>query len=217
MDRFRASVEAVRRGEPPPEDGYQGDYVAELAREAGDPVPRMLERIEATLERFRIHFDRWAKQSELERGLPALLAQLDDLRGRRRAYVRSTEFGDEKDRVLVRSADKGGLPTTRPPTSRTSATSSSAATTARSTCSAPTITASRSGRRRRPMLGYDPERIEVLLYQFVHLTSGGEQAKMSKRSGDVVFLDEFMDEVGVDAARWFLVNRGPDQTIEIAI
>ena len=67
------------------------------------------------------------------------------------------------------------------------------------------------------MLGYDPERIEVLLYQLVHLTRGGEQAKMSKRRGDVVFLDDFMDEIGVDAARWYLVNRGPDQTIEIDI
>ena len=67
------------------------------------------------------------------------------------------------------------------------------------------------------MLGYDPARIEVLLYQLVHLTRGGEQTKMSKRRGDVVFLDDFMDEIGVDAARWYLVNRGPDQTIEIDI
>jgi arginyl-tRNA synthetase len=67
------------------------------------------------------------------------------------------------------------------------------------------------------MLDYDPERVEVLLYQLVHLTRGGEQAKMSKRRGDVVFLDEFIDEVGVDAARWFLINRGPDQTIEIDV
>jgi hypothetical protein len=67
------------------------------------------------------------------------------------------------------------------------------------------------------MLGYDPERVEVLLYQLVHLTRGGEQTKMSKRRGDVVFLDEFMDEIGVDAARWYLVNRGPDQTIEIDV
>jgi arginyl-tRNA synthetase len=67
------------------------------------------------------------------------------------------------------------------------------------------------------MLGYDPARVEVLLYQLVHLARGGEQAKMSKRRGDVVFLDDFMDEVGVDAARWYLVNRGPDQTIEIDV
>ena len=67
------------------------------------------------------------------------------------------------------------------------------------------------------MLGFDPERVEVLLYQLVHLTKGGAQTKMSKRRGDVVFLDEFMDEIGVDAARWYLVNRGPDQAIEIDI
>ena len=65
------------------------------------------------------------------------------------------------------------------------------------------------------MLGYDPSRVEVLLYQFVHLTRGGEAAKASKRAGNVVFLDDVLDEIGVDAARWFLVNRGPDQTIEI--
>ena len=67
------------------------------------------------------------------------------------------------------------------------------------------------------MLGYDPSRVEVLLYQLVHLTEGGEQTKMSKRRGDVVFLDEFMDEIGVDAARWYLVKSGPDQTIEIDV
>jgi arginyl-tRNA synthetase len=67
------------------------------------------------------------------------------------------------------------------------------------------------------MLGYDPERVEVLIYQLVHLTRGGELTKMSKRRGDVVFLDEFVDEIGVDAARWYLVNRGPDQTIDIDV
>ena len=65
------------------------------------------------------------------------------------------------------------------------------------------------------MLGYDPSRVEVLLYQFVHLTRGGEASKASKRAGNVVFLDDVMDEIGVDAARWYLVNRGPDQAIEI--
>jgi arginyl-tRNA synthetase len=68
------------------------------------------------------------------------------------------------------------------------------------------------------MLGYDETRVEVLLYQFVHLiTKGGAASKASKRAGNVVFLDELMDEVGVDAARWYLVNRGPDQTIEIDV
>jgi arginyl-tRNA synthetase len=67
------------------------------------------------------------------------------------------------------------------------------------------------------MLGEDPGRVEVLMYQLVHLTRGGEVTKMSKRRGDVVFLDDFLDEVGVDFARWFLVDRGHDQSIEIDI
>jgi arginyl-tRNA synthetase len=67
------------------------------------------------------------------------------------------------------------------------------------------------------MFGRDPGSVEVLLYQLVHLTRGGEQTKMSKRRGDVVFLGEFIDEIGVDAARWYLVSRGHDQTIEIDV
>ena len=77
MERFRESVEAIRRGEEPPEDGYRGDYVAELAREPGDPVPRMLEQIEATLERFRIHFDTWERQSVVEAEIPEALQAIE--------------------------------------------------------------------------------------------------------------------------------------------
>jgi arginyl-tRNA synthetase len=67
------------------------------------------------------------------------------------------------------------------------------------------------------MLGYDPERVEVLIYQLVHITERGEARKTSKRRGDVVFLRELVDKIGVDAARWYLVARGHDQTIEIDV
>ena len=67
------------------------------------------------------------------------------------------------------------------------------------------------------MLGYDPARTEVLIYQLVQLVDGGAARKMSKRRGDTVFLDELLDTIGVDAARWYLVSRGPDQTIEIDV
>ncbi len=77
MDRFRASVEARRQGEEPPEDGYHGDYVRELAATEGDPVPRMLASIESTLERFRIHFDSFALQSEVETRIASFLPRLD--------------------------------------------------------------------------------------------------------------------------------------------
>ena len=216
MERFRASVAALRRGEPVPEDGYHGDYLRELAEADGDPVPKMLASIEHTMERFRIRFDSWVLQSELEKRLPELLPRLDTYEQDGALWARSSAYGDEQDWVLVRSADKGGAPTYR------------AADVAyladkldRGFDKAIYVlgadhhaTAKWYGAIAR-MLGYDPDRIEVLLYQFVHLTSGGEASKASKRAGNVVFVDELIDQVGIDAARWYLVNRGPDQTIEV--
>jgi arginyl-tRNA synthetase len=218
MERFRASVEAVRRGEEPPEDGYRGAYVADLAKRDGDPVPTMLGEIEQTLERFRIHFDSWALQSELAERLPDLLPRLDTYEQDGAVWARSSAYGDEDDRVLIRSAEQGGEPTYR------------AADVVYLVDKLErgfdraiyVLGADHHGTRRwygavARMLGYDPERVEVLLYQLVHLTEGGRQKKVSKRRGDVVFLDDFVDQVGIDAARWYLVNRGPDQTIEIDV
>jgi arginyl-tRNA synthetase len=217
MELFRASVEARRRGEEPPENGYQGAYVDALAKLTGDPVTDMLGEIERSLERFRIHFDSWARQSELERRLPEILPRLDTYEHEGAVWVRSTEYGDERDRVLIRSAERGGLPTYE----------------------AADIVYLMDKLDRgferviyvlgadhqdvrgwyqviARMLGYEAE-VEVLLYQLVHLTRGGEQTRMSKRRGEVVFLDELIDEIGVDAARWYLVSRGRDQTIEIDV
>jgi arginyl-tRNA synthetase len=201
-----------------PEDGYQGTYIAELAVLDGDPVPAMLEQIARSMERFRIHFDSWMRQSELEQELGPILAALPTYQHEGAVFVRSTEFGDEKDRVLIRSAERGGT----------------------ATYEAADIAYLRHKLERgydraiyvlgadhhgvagwfpviATMLGYDPGRVEVLLYQLVHLTRGGQVTKMSKRRGDVVFLDDLMDEAGVDFARWFLVDRGHDQTIEIDV
>jgi arginyl-tRNA synthetase len=218
MERFRASVEARRRGEEPPEDGYHGDYVADLAAEPGDPIPRMLAQIEATLERFRIHFDSFAKQSDLEKRLPEVLPRLDTYEHEGALFVRSTKCGDEKDRVIMRSAERGGLPTYE------------AADVVYLIDKLDrgfdraiyVLGADHHGVRSwytvvARMLGFDPGRVEVLLYQLVHLTRSGEKAKMGKRSGNVVFLDELIEEIGVDASRWYLVSRGHDQTIELDV
>ncbi|HET7566798.1 MAG TPA: arginine--tRNA ligase [Gaiellaceae bacterium] len=216
MERFRASVEAARRGEEPPEDGYHGAYVAELATQPGDPVPAMLRRIEDSLERFRIHFDSWAKQSELETRLDEFLPRLDAYEKDGALWARSSAYGDDDDRVLLRSE-------TRTPTYRAADVVYLADKLDRGFDRAIYVLgADHHGTRNwyaaiARMLGYDPERVEVLLYQLVHLTKGGELTKMSKRRGDVVFLDDFMDEIGVDAARWYLVNRGPDQTIDVDV
>jgi len=216
VELFRASVDAVRRGEPVPDDGYKGDYIAELAPLEGDPVPHMLRSIEQSMERFRIHFDSWALQSELELRLPEFMPRLDTYEKDGAVWARSSEYGDEQDWVIIRSAEKGGTPTYR------------AADIvylvdkldrgfdrAIYVLGADHHATARWYRAIARMLGYDEERVEVLLYQFVHLVRGGESAKASKRAGNIVTLDELIAEVGVDAARWYLVNRGPDQTMEI--
>ena len=218
MELFRASVEARRRGEEPPEDGYSGEYVAELAKMDGDPVPAMLARIEASLERFRIHVDTWARQSELEGELPRLLEEIDTYEADGAVWLRATAYGAPKDYVLIRSPERGGLPTYE------------AADVAymRHKFEAGferaiyVLGADHHGhlaylKSLAAVLGYDPERVEVLLYQLVHLIEHGEAKRVSKRRGDVVFLDDLVDEIGVDAARWYLVNRGHEQTIEIDI
>ncbi|MDX6503557.1 MAG: arginyl-tRNA synthetase [Gaiellaceae bacterium] len=216
IDRFRASVEARRRGEEPAEDGYQGAYVAEIAQHDGDPLELMLRKIEATLERFRIHIDSWARQSVFETRLDETIAKLDTYEADGAVWVRTSAYGDEKDRVLIRSEGRG-----------------------------PTYEAADAVYIRDKLergfdraiyvlgadhhfhiaflkacaaaLGYDPERIEVLLYQLVHVVEGGVAKKMSKRRGDVVLLDELIDTIGVDATRWYLVARGHDQTIELDV
>jgi arginyl-tRNA synthetase len=216
MERFRASVEAAQRGEEPPEDGYAGAYIDDLAALKGDPVPLMLKEIETSLERFRIHFDSWRRQSELELRLPELLPKLDTYEKEGALWARSSAYGDDEDRVLLRSDG-------RTPTYRAADVAYLVDKLERGFDRAIYVLgADHHGTRNwyaavARMLGYDPERVEVLIYQLVHLTKGGAQTKMSKRRGDVVFLDEFMDEVGVDAARWYLVNRGPDQTIDIDV
>jgi arginyl-tRNA synthetase len=218
MELFRASVEARRRGDEPPQNGYRGAYVDELAAQQGDPVPKMVEQIEEALERFRIHFDSWVLQSELEGRLGEVLPKLDTYKRDGAVWARSSKYGDDDDRVLIRSPEQGGKPTYR------------AADVVYLQDKLErgfdraiyVLGADHYGTRNwyaavARMLGYDPERVEVLIYQLVHLTRGGEQTKMSKRRGDVVFLDELVDEIGVDAARWYLVSRGPDQTIEINV
>jgi len=216
MDRFRESVEAMRRGEEPPEDGYRGAYVADLAQHDGDPVALMRKQIEDSLERFHIHFDSWANQSEIEQEVPKFLPRLDTYEADGTLWARTSAFGDDKDRPLIRSAD-GSFLYYAADVAYVNDKFARGFERAIYVLGADHHGYVARLKAAAAMLGYDPDRVEVLLYQLVHLTKGGEQTKMSKRRGDVVFLDDFVDEIGVDAARWYLVNRGPDQTIDIDV
>ena len=215
IDRFRASVEARARGEEPPEDGYQGAYVAELAAEGGDPVEQMLDRIRSSLERFRVPVESWVRQSEVEALLDETLAALPlyDRDGAR--WLPTTRWGDDKDRVVVRADGR--------PTYFAADIVYQRHKFARGFDRLVYVLgADHHGyvarlRAAAAALGREPEDVEVLIYQLVHLAEAGEARKVSKRRGDVVFLDELLDEVGVDAARWYLVSRGHEQAIEIDV
>jgi arginyl-tRNA synthetase len=215
MERFYASLEAIRRGEEPPEDGYRGAYMDELAAGESDPVPAMLGQMEATLERFRVHFDTWSKETAVETEIPEAIALLDTYEQDGAVWARTSAHGDDKDRVLVRS---DGAPTYF---------AKDAAYIRRKYAGGfdrlvYVLGADHHGYVARlqalaEMLGHARESVEVLVYQLVHLVEGGLAKKVSKRRGDVVFLDELLDAVGVDAARWYLVSRGHDQTIELDV
>jgi arginyl-tRNA synthetase len=215
MERFYASVDAVRRGEDPPEDGYHGDYLTELAALTEDPAAVTVRRIEETLERFRIHFDSWTRETEVEAEIPEAVALLDTFEDGGAVWARTSAYGDDKDRVLVRS---DGEPTYF---------AKDAAYVRRKYAGGfgrlvYVLGADHHGYVARlqalaEMLGHPRDSLEVLIYQLVHLVEGGAAKKMSKRRGDVVFLDELIDAIGVDAARWYLVSRGHDQTIELDV
>jgi arginyl-tRNA synthetase len=215
MELFNASIEAARRGEDSPEGGYQGDYIVELATLPGDPADVMVERIEESLERFRIHFDSWTRETEVEPEILEAVALLDTFEEEGAVWARTSAHGDDRDRVLIRS---GGEPTYF---------AKDAAYMRRKYARGfdrliYVLGADHHGYVARlqalaEMLGHPRESLEVLIYQLVHLIEGGATKKMSKRRGDVVFLDELLDAIGVDAARWYLVSRGHDQTIELDV
>jgi arginyl-tRNA synthetase len=229
------SVRARARGEEVPEGGYQGSYVAELAAEiegaaeldasalAARAVELMLQSIKGTLERYGVHFDRFFSERTLHEGSPSelerALAMLDEsghtYRHEGAKWLRTTTFGDDKDRVVVRS---NGEPTYL----------------------AGDIAYLQDKRERgydrqlmpvgsdhhayvrelkaaMAALGGDPDMVEVPLVQFVHLVSGGETFAMSKRRGDFVTLDDLLDEIGVDATRFFMLQRSHDRTLDLDV
>jgi arginyl-tRNA synthetase len=233
MRRFAASLAARMTGAEPPEDGYEGPYVDELAErlsaEGVDPadleaigrraVELVLEGVRSTLDRFGVRFDNWFSERDLyARGeVEEALAQVEQrghtYRSEGALWLRSTDFGDDKDRVLIRAdgeptylaadvayhrdkldrgfdrlvdvlgADHHGY--------------------------APRIRAATAA------LGADPDRLEALIMNLVHIVEAGERAQMSKRSGDFVSLDELVDDIGADASRWFMLWRSHDTPVDL--
>jgi len=215
-----------------PEDGYEGAYVEELARElAGEGVSpddldalesigveRMREAIAATLERFGVHHDTWSSERELYDSGRAQAA-LDALRERGHVYesegatwLRATEFGDDKDRVLVRS---GGAPTYLAADIAYHLDKLSRADRLINVLGADHHGYVARMRAALAASGEDPDRFEALIMQLVHVIEGGQRAQMSKRRGEFVTLDELIDDIGTDAARFLMLQRSHDTTVDL--
>jgi arginyl-tRNA synthetase len=239
-----ASVVAVRQGDPIPEDGYHGAYVDDLARDVpndlwtaamapsadpADVVGRWAAKqvragIEASLERLGVHFDVWTTEASLhdggwvDRAIERLRAGGHVYEQDGALWFRSTGFGDDKDRVIIRSdgrptyfaADIGYV------TEKFSRGfdhliyvwgADHHGTVARV-------------RNAAQAMGYDPDAVQMLLYSWVRFIRDGVEISMSKRAGEFITLDELLEEVGVDAARWFFASRaattGIDFDIELA-
>jgi arginyl-tRNA synthetase len=247
MDRFGASVEArylqlVGRDAEVPEDGYHGEYIADLARdvfEAEGPVmadlppderlvqlrdaaaERVLRGIRATLDRFQVSFDVYmseaalAAKGEIEQAIDTLRARGHVYEDEGALWFRSTAFGDDKDRVVVRSDGRH--------------------TYFGADCAYIVDKFARGFdhvlyvwgadhhgdvvrvRGAAQALGFDPDRVEMLIYQWVSFLRDGEPVPMSKRAGTFITLDELIDEVGVDAARFHLLMFSNDATMSFDI
>ncbi|MCX6438562.1 MAG: arginine--tRNA ligase [Actinobacteria bacterium] len=231
MDLFGASVEAAALGNPIPEDGYQGAYISDLAKEvvASDPsitsLPEgarhpafreaayalQLKDQQRVLDTFGTHFDVWFSERSLhdqgavEHGLEKLRKQGHVFEEEGAVWLRTTDFGDDKDRVLTKS--DGSL------TYFSSDTAYYINKRERGfDICIYMLGADHHGYVNRlkaiaACTGDDPEyNIDVLIGQLVKIMEGGEEVKLSKRAGTIITLEELVEKVGVDAARYTLIR-----------
>jgi arginyl-tRNA synthetase len=233
------SVIAALEGTPVPEDGYHGDYVAELAKVVpakllpgnGDDDPgaavgrwaaqQVRAGIEASLERLGVHFDVWTTEGRLhsEGWVARAVQRLRDAGHVYEAdgatWFRSTTFGDDKDRVIVRS---DGTPTYFAADIGYVVEKFSRGfdrlvfiwgadhhgTVARV-------------RNAAGAMGFEVADVEMILTGWVRFIRDGEEISMSKRAGTFITLDELLSELGTDAARWFFASRGANVNMDIDI
>jgi arginyl-tRNA synthetase len=238
MRLFAETLREIANSRPVPENGYQGDYMVELANAVVAAEPTVLElpdeaqlevferegyrlqlaEQQQTLEDFRTHFDVWFSEQTLhesgavEKAVETLRQQGHVFEADGAVWLRTTDFGDDKDRVLVRSdgtltylaadaayyLDKRGR--------------------GFETC-VYMLGADHHGyvgrlRALAACAGDDPDHnIDVLIGQFVKVIRGGEEMRLSKRAGNIVTLEDIVELVGVDAARYTLARSSTDSTL----
>jgi len=234
-----ASVLAIRAGEVIPEDGYHGDYVATMASElptsaleaalvAGeDPAwavgrwasERVRAGIEASLDRLGVHFDVWTTEASLhdegwvDRAVERLRAAGHVYEQDGAVWFRSTTFGDDKDRVIVKSDG-----------SRTYFAADIGYVTEKFSRGFDHLIyiwgADHHGtvarvRNAASAMGFDVSAVEMLLTGWVRFIRDGVEVSMSKRAGTFITLDDLLEDLGVDAARWFFASRGANVNMDV--
>jgi arginyl-tRNA synthetase len=244
IDRFAASLYAVVAGEDAPEDGYGGEYISDIANEvmveamaAGDPDPLelareealeffrargvalMFEQVKNSLHEFGVDFDVYFHEDSLHQSGKVGKA-LDELKASGALYeadgawwLRSSDYGDEKDRVVIKSDGNaayiaGDIAYIRDKHERGADRFIFL------------LGADHHGYIARlkaaaAALGYDPNAVEVIIGQMVNLVKDGQPVRMAKRAGTVVTMDDLVDVVGVDAARYALARSSADSNIDI--
>lgn len=242
MQKFAASLYASAHGQPAPEDGYGGDYIADIAKRIlevdaaladlpeAEALPSLLERgyrmmladIAASLERFGVHFDVWFSERGLHESGRVDVA-IEKLREQGHVYdadgavwLRTTDFGDDKDRVMVKADGE-----------KTYFAADAAYYLDKRSRGFDTciymLGADHHGyinrlRALAACAGDDPDiSVQVLIGQLVKLLRNGEELKMSKRAGTIVTLDELVDLVGVDAARYSLARASTDSQLTLDV
>ena len=239
IDRFARSLVAAAKGEPTPEDGYAGEYINDIAasvlkrapdalslpaeqqqetfREIG--VELMFDHIKASLHEFGTDFDVFTHEDSMhasgrvEQAIARLRENGKIYEKDGATWLRTTEYGDDKDRVVIKSDGKpayiaGDLAYYLDKRER-----------GFNLCIymlgadhhgyIARLKATASG------LGYDPASVEVLIGQMVNLVRDGQPVRMSKRAGTVITLDDLVDAIGVDAARYALIRSSVDTPIDI--
>ncbi|WP_296203001.1 arginine--tRNA ligase [uncultured Corynebacterium sp.] len=239
IDRFARSLVAAAQGEPTPEDGYGGAYIQDIAsavleknpsaldgspeqvQEAfrADGVDMMFAQIKQSLHEFGVDFDVYFHENSLfesgavERALDQLKTQGELYEADNAWWLKSTDYGDSKDRVVVKSDGNaayiaGDIAYVADKFDRGH------------TLNIYMLGADHHGyvprlKAAAAALGYDADAVEVLIGQMVNLLRDGEPVRMSKRAGTVITLEDLVAAIGVDAARYSLVRSSVDQSIDI--
>ena len=182
-------------------------------------IALMVAAAEETLRRYGVTFDVWSSERSLHESgaVERALAQAREAghvyESEGATWLRTTTFGDDKDRVLIRSDGESTYFLSDIAYHRDKLDRGSDKL-------IDVLGADHHGYVERlraglAALGYEPDALEVAIMQLVHVVEGGERAQMSKRSGDFVTLDELIDDIGVDAARFFMLQRSHDTTVDL--